>query len=367
MMVLGVDLVGVHVNHRGDWVFVQVRTDEGIDGLGELRAGRSYDRRIQRVKDLSELLMGKDPCNIREFFSGALGSGYDADLVAALSAIEQALWDITGKALGVPVHALFGGACREEIRLYANINRASEDRTPDCFAELAGDAVRDGFDAVKLAPFDGMPTGIDNVNDARNGVLCMEAVREAVGPDIDLLIDCHSHFTPKGALAVADTLRDLDIFWFEQPVPEANLKDVIEVNNECGIRTAGGEQRLLSKGFKELMGLGAMDVIMPDVTIVGGIGELVRVAEMAEAWGVPTAPHGPFGPIAIASGVQAMAGQQGFLILEFGYGEVPWRSELTIPEETIENGRILLTNRPGLGVELNKDVLAEHRVDLGSS
>jgi galactonate dehydratase len=364
MVVTKVDIVVVHVNHRGDWVFVQVHTDEGLDGLGELRAGRNYDRRVQRVRDLAELLVGTDPRKIREFFANALAQGDDAESVAALSAIEPALWDISGKALGVPVHALFGGACREEIRLYANINRASTDRTPDRFAQLAKDAVADGFDAVKLAPFDGMTFGIDSARSAGQGILCMEAVRQAVGPEVDLLIDCHSHFSPEGALEVAGALRDLDLFWFEQPIPEANLNDVAEVNRLCGIRTAGGEQRSLRKGFRELMGTGTMDVIMPDVTVVGGIGELVKVSEMAETWGIPTAPHGPFGPIAIASGVQAMAGQTGFLILEYGYGEVSWRSELTLPNEVIHNGRILLTDRPGIGFELNPEVVAEHEVDI---
>jgi galactonate dehydratase len=364
MVVTEVNMIGVHVNHRGDWVFVQIHTDAGIHGLGELRAGKNYDLRLRRVNELAGLLIGKDPRNIRKFFTDALASGKDIDSMLAISALEQALWDISGKALGVPVHSLLGGRCRDEIRLYANINRASTDRSPGRFAQLAKAAVSDGFDAVKLAPFDGMPSGIDNAKDAHAGIECMEAVREAVGAKVDVLIDCHSHFTPRGALSLADALRDLDLYWFEQPIQEDNLTDMIEANRSCGLRTAGGEQRRLRQGFTELMGTSAMDIIMPDVTIVGGIGELVRVAEMAEAWGIPTAPHGPFGPITIASGVQAMAGQPGFLILEYGYGEVPWRRELTLPQEEIAHGRIHLTDRPGLGFELNWDVVEKHRVEL---
>ncbi len=364
MKITHIDLVAVHVNHRGDWIFVQVNTDEGGRGIGELRAGQNYAERIRAVREVEAGLVGRDPCRIAQMVWEFTQGGPDRDRISAVSAIEQALWDILGKALGTPVHTLFGGACRDEIRLYANINRATTDRTPEGFARNAAAAVAEGFDAVKLAPFDGMGRHVDSAKEAEAGIACMQAVREAIGPDVDLLIDCHSHFTVKGALEVADALRDLDLFWFEQPTPETDLDAVIEVKQRCGIRTAGGEQRMLRQGFREVLERGAMDVVMPDVTVIGGIGELKRVGEMAEAWETPTAPHGPFGPVAIAAGVQAMAGHPGFLILEYGWGEVPWRSELTDPPERIENGRIALTDRPGLGLELNPDVVEAHRVEL---
>lgn len=287
--------------------------------------------------------------------------------IFALSAVEQALWDILGKSLGVPMHALLGGACREEIRLYANINRISriaEERTPKWFGRNAAAAVEAGFDAVKLAPFDGLPAHIDRASDAATGIACMQAVRQAIGPDVDLLVDCHSRFTVRGALEVADALRDLDLFWFEQPTPETDLDACIQVKEQCGMKVAGGEQRMLRASFWEVLERDVMDVVMPDVTVIGGIGELKKTATMAEARGVPTSPHGPFGPVTIAAGVQTMAAHPNFLILEFGWGEAEWRSELILPSERIDKGRIKVRDAPGLGIELNLEVVEAHRVEL---
>lgn len=365
MKITGFDIDAVHVNHRGDWVFVHVNTDAGVRGIGELLAGKNYAGRVAAVRELEGALTGWDPRRIaqivHEFSRGEPGR----DRVCALSAVEQALWDILGKSLGAPVHALLGGACRQEVRLYANINRATVDRTPEGFARNAAAAVAEGFDAVKLAPFDGMPMGMDSAKEAGPGIACMRAVREAIGPDADLMIDCHSHLTVQGALEVADALRDLGLFWYEQPTPESDVAACLEVKRRCGLRVAGGEERMLRRGFREALERGMMDVIMPDVTVVGGIGELKRVAEMAGAWGIPTSPHGPFGPVMIAAGVQAMAAHPDFLILEFGWGEVPWRSDLTIPAEKIVNGRVALRETPGLGVELNMETVEAHRVTIG--
>ena len=364
MVITGIDIDAVHVNHRGDWLFVHVNTDEGIRGLGELRPGNAYEGAVGAVRALAEKLTGTDPRRIREVCEAGSQGDPGRDEVCALSAVEEALWDLLGKSLGVPLHALFGGAVRDSIRLYANINRATTDRTPEGFARNAAAAAVDGFDAVKLAPFDGLPRDVNSARDAETGIACMRAVREAIGPDVDLLVDCHSRFTVKGALEVADALRDLDLFWYEQPTPETDLDDVIRIKEQCGIPIAGGEQRVFSSAFGEVMARGAMDMVMPDVGIVGGIGELRKVADMGEAFGVATAPHGPFGPVELAAGIEAMAAQTGFLILEYAWGEAPWRSELTLPAERIENGRVRLSDRPGLGLELNPEVVDAHRVDL---
>ena len=192
----------------------------------------------------------------------------------------------------------------------------------------------------------------------------MRAVREAIGPDIDLLVDCHNRFTARGALEVADELRDLDLFWFEQPTSEKSLENCLAVKDQCGLTIAGGEQRGLREEWVEVVENRSMDIPMPDVTVVGGIGELKKIGDMLHAWGLPTAPHGPFGPVVIAAGVHAMAPLPGFLILEYGWGEVPWRKDLTLLSEEIVNGRIRIDNRPGLGIELNPEMVEKHRVDV---
>jgi galactonate dehydratase len=363
MRIRDVQIDMVHVNHRGDWVFVRVLTDEGIEGVGELRAGRNYDDRLTATRELADFLIGRDPGHIQALAvevtarTGASGPG-----LFAWSACEQALWDILGKSTGVPIHKLFGGPCRGEIRLYANINRATTDRTPAGFARNAASAVSEGFDAVKLAPFDGLAPDVDDASEAQHGIRCMQAVRDAIGPDVDLLIDCHCRFTAKGALSVAGELRDLDLYWYEQPTPESDLEAVKSVKNACGMTTAGGEQRTLRPEWRDVLAQGAMDVIMPDVTVVGGIQELKKIGEMAEAWHIPTAPHGPFGPISLAAGAQAMAAHPGFLILEYAWGEVPWRPALTEPSEDIRGGRLVLSDQPGLGLTLSPDTVAAHRV-----
>ena len=363
MKIARIDFDAVHVNHRGDWVFVHVRSNKGIDGLGELRAGKNYDKRVAAVRALGDQLKGKDPRNIEAIVSTYTKSERSWDEICALSAIEQALWDILGKSLNVPIHTLLGGTCHNDIRLYANINRATTDRTPEGFAHNAASAVADGFDAVKLAPFDGLPV-VDCAKEAKQGILCMHAVRKAIGPHVDLLVDCHSRFTVKAALEVAEELRELNLLWFEQPTSENNLKNCLDVKKQCGLTIAGGEQRVLRQGFVEVFEHRSMDIIMPDVTVIGGIGELKKVGDMAQAWGIPTAPHGPFGPITNAAGVQAMLALPGFLILEYGWGEVAWRHNLVNPVEQIVKGRIPVTSRPGLGFELNQDVVNQYRVDV---
>ena len=363
MKITGIELDAVHVNHRGDWVFVHVLTDAGIRGLGEMRSGNKYAAQLSALRDLGEAVTGRDPRHIEAIASHYTRTTRTKAELYALSALEQALWDILGKSLNAPVHALLGGPCRDEIRLYANINRATTDRSPRGFAKNAEAAVAQGFDAVKLAPFDGIPLA-DTARDAGKGIACMRAVRDAIGPDIDLLVDCHNRFTARGAVEVADELRDLDLFWFEQPTAEKSLENCLAVKDQCGLTIAGGEQRGLREEWVEVVENRSMDIPMPDVTVVGGIGELKKIGDMLHAWGLPTAPHGPFGPVVIAAGVHAMAPLPGFLILEYGWGEVPWRKDLTLPAEEIVNGRIRIDNRPGLGVELNPEMVEKHRVDV---
>ena len=361
--ITGIDTCSVHVNHRGDWTFVLVNTDDGIQGLGELNPSGSRTGSIQILRDLEEQLTGCDPRRIEHIMADFKPEPVDRATVLALGALDQALWDILGKSLGVSVAALLGGKCRNEIHLYANINRATTDRTPSGFARHAAAAVADGFDAIKLAPFDGMPGGIERAQDARDGIACMEAVREAIGSDVDLLIDCHSHFTGRGGCEVFDALRDLNLYWYEEPVPDKDAEGYLMIKNHIDVPLAGGESLMYREGFWPVLDQYLMDIIMPDVTIVGGISELKKVAAMAEARNIPTAPHGPFGPVTIASGVQAMATHPEFLILEYAWGEIPWRHDLLLPSEQIVNGRIKVPDRPGLGVELNPEAVKKYRVN----
>jgi galactonate dehydratase len=364
MKITGHSMDAVHVNHRGDWVFITIETDAGLTGIGEMRAGKNYEPQLKAARGMLDALKGRDPREIGQIYRDLHEGARDRADGFAISGIEPALWDILGKSLDAPVYRLLGGSNEAEIRLYANINRATTERTPEGFAAKAAEAVRQGFDAVKLAPFDGLPGNVDSASEAGNGIECMEAVREAIGPDTDLLIDCHSRFTVNGAIEVADVLRPLNLYWFEQPTPETDRAACLEAKARCGMTTAGGEQRMFREDWTEVFEHDTMDVIMPDVTVVGGIAELKTVADAAAAWGIPTAPHGPFGPITIAAHLHAMAACPSSTILEYGWGEVPWRHDLMQPAEKISNGRVKISDRPGLGFELNQETLETHRVPL---
>jgi galactonate dehydratase len=363
--ITNIEIETVHVTERADWTFVHINTDQDIRGLGELNPSVRRADALGTLRTMAEQLIGRDPRQIERINALFDPQALDRFGFRALSALDQALWDILGKSLGAPVYQLLGGLCRDEIRLYANINRATRtDRSPEAFARNAAAAVADGFDAVKLAPFDGMARGIDKAEDAEDGLACMRAVRAAIGPNVDLLIDCHSHFTARGALAVADALFELDLFWFEEPVPDTDIEGYLEVKARSGLPVAGGESRLHRRGFWEIFDRGGLDIAMPDVTVVGGLSELSKVAAMAETRDILTAPHGPFGPVTTAASAHAMAAHPAFLILEYAWGEASWRHDLVLPTETINKGRIALSDAPGLGVELNPDTVAAHRIEI---
>ncbi len=353
----------VRVNHRGDWMFLEVQTSEGINGFGEINPEGMKCGSISFLREVESALVGCDPSQIESILFKCQSWPAEKYKTIALSALDQALWDIKGKFLEASVVDILGGRCRDEITLYANINRATTERTPAGFARNAEAAVREGFGSIKLAPFDGMPRDIDRAIDAREGIKCMEAVRATIGSDINLLIDCHSHFTARGACEVFDALKDLDLYWYEEPVPDEDHEGYLTVREHIDVPLAGGENIMFQKGYWPIIDKRLIDIIMPDVTIVGGLWELKKVAAMAESQGIPTAPHGPFGPITIAAGVQVMAAHPGFQILEYAWGEVPWRHELIEPVEKIREGKVQVPEGTGLGVTLNMEAIKTYQIN----
>ena len=364
MRITRIKCQGVHVNHRGDWVFVIVETDCGIHGTGELCAGVHYRDRLEILGRLSKDLQGSDPSRIESLVGRTVNDDTDRNTLIAFSAIEQALWDIAGKLAGTPTCELFDSPHRDTVQLYANINRATTDRTPGGFARNAAAAVSDGFDAVKLAPFDDLPFGIDCATDAEAGIACVHEVRVSVGPAVRIMVDCHRRFTVKGALEVADALRALDLYWIEQPVPEFDLDRVATVRNHCGIRLAGGEGFVRPAEFLEVLKRGCLDVIMPDITHVGGIRVLREISKLAADYNTSLSPHGPFGPVCLAASSHAVSSSHQFLMMEYAWGEVSWRHRLILPVEKIHQGRLNLSSRPGLGLELNPKTVDENRIAL---
>ncbi|MCY3772188.1 MAG: mandelate racemase/muconate lactonizing enzyme family protein [Gemmatimonadetes bacterium] len=361
MHITGIDIDAVDVNGQHHWVFVHVRTDDGVDGLGELNPSAPRSAVLGALRKIEQEVVGKDPRRIEQLAASLKPRPEDRPAVHALCAFEQGLWDILGKSLDAPVHALLGGKCRDSIPVYANVTRAALEGTPDDFVRQATGAVGDGHTAVKIAPFDGrLGSGATLID---HGLQCVHAVREAIGPDINLLLDCYGRFSLDEACRIVDGLRGVDLYWLEEPVGERDLDGYRQIKRATGCRIAGGERAMLIEGFWPLFGARAMDVIMPDVTVAGGIGELKKIASIAESRGQLTAPHGPFGPVTVAAHVQIMASHPAFLILEYAWGQVPWREGLVSPAEQVVNGRINIPDSPGLGLSLEPGVVEAYRVD----
>lgn len=358
------DLTSVRVSERTAWMFVHLRTNLGLEGLGECSLGRR--RELPQFQQAFEAARGRSPFDIEAYRAAGrerAAKGGIAD-ATAFSAIEQALWDLVGKAVDAPVHELTGGRLRDSLAAYANINRATRERSPEGFAAKARAAVEEGFTAIKAAPFDGFPLldapASEVAAAADLGVACVEAIREAVGPDVDILIDCHSFFDVELAVDVARRLEPQRLAWYEEPVAPTDVAATKAIERAIEQRLAGGEFLFGIEGFGPLCREQAVDVIMPDVKHCGGLLEARKIAAVAELDGVAVSPHNPSGPVATAASAQLCAGLPNFEILEMQWGEAAWRGDLVLPPERFENGSIAVPDGPGLGVELNNAVVREH-------
>jgi galactonate dehydratase len=352
----------VQAGPRRTWLFVEVVTDEGLVGLGEASQSRNDAGVIHELERLRPQYIGQDPLDLIEGRAHLLAWPYTGrTLFAAVSALEQAIWDLIGKRVGLPVYQLLGGRCRDRVRAYANIGYALKDEATDTLARAAADAVASGFTAVKFYPFGERPGGgHDACTEARwleVGLERIRAVREAIGPRVDLLIDLmHQFFGLAEAGRVARELEPLDPFWLEDPFAEDDPSRLAEYRRSTRTRLAGGAPSLTRHAFRPLLEAGALDVIMPDVKWLGGILEAKKTAATAETYGVACSPHNASGPVSCAASVHLSFTLAGFLILEYAWGAPPWRAELCRGTEGLVDGSFALPARPGLGVELDAAV-----------
>jgi galactonate dehydratase len=360
------EIFRVHVNRRGSWILVRARSSSGLTGIGDASHGGPDDRKIQMLREMFSLWKGRSAgeTEVVRLKAQTLIEQHGVSAAIAFSAIEQCCWDILGKAAGVPAYELFGGSLRENIRNYANLNRATEDRTPAGFATMAAKAVDAGFDAFKLAPFDGMPLPPpDDITAERFmqlGLDCAAAVRKVIGPKRDLLIDVHSRVNLQRGLELARRFEPLQLFWLEEVVKEYG--ELAAINQAAKMPTAGGEAIYGVREFHRYISSGAVDILMPDVKYCGGMLELKKIAAMAEAAGMPLSPHGPASPVGNIAAAHVCATMPNFLILEYAFGEVPWRAELIDPPEMLVKGQMTVSQRPGLGIELNERTIGRHLV-----
>ncbi len=371
MKIRSISTLIVHVNHRGDWVHVVVETDAGIAGVGEASHSSNDALCVAAVEQFDRQLQGEDPRQIARIRQMLRKKDGGRVYNTALSGLEQALWDVLGQSLGAPLHALFGGAVRERIRLYANINRHVVDRSPEGFARAARQAADEGFTAIKMAPFDELRhpyryrTG--PLADWRPGVERVRATRKAIGDEIELAVDCHSRMEVSEAVVVGQELADVNLFWYEEPVAHTDAEGLAAVAGLVPQPIASAESVYGVEGFRPFTADRCVDVIMPDVKHCGGILELNEIAATARLGQVLVAPHNPAGPLSTAATAQAAASWPNFYILEYAWGEVDWRAELLSPPERIEDGHLVLSQEPGLGHRLNQGTVETHRVSSAAA
>ena len=353
----------VHPDSGKNLCFVRIDTDEGIHGWGECYTQGDRDVQITAHLDaLARYVIGRDPTRIRQLTQGA----YDdfaarrgaMDYYCAISGIEQALWDIVGKAAGMPVYSLLGGACRDAIRVYAN-GWSGGARSPAELGEKAKAVVERGFTAMKFDPVPGpWRTFVDKTVE-RRAIDNVFAVRDAVGDEVDILIEMHRRLAPMHAVRIARAIEDAAPFWFEEPVLAENVPALARAKRDIHIPVVTGEALYTKFDFREVFETAAADIINPDVCNVGGILELKEIAAMAEAYFVAVSPHNYNSTtVGLAATLQASAVMPNFLITEYFVNFEALGEEIAHEPWRVQNGMIELTDTPGLGIDLDEEALA---------
>ena len=342
---------------------VKVRTDEGLAGVGEVRMVNHTQALLGYLEHaIPNHVLGADPFDIEALVQRMWRTDFEragATVMSGIAAIEIACWDIVGQATGQPVFKLMGGAVRERIKAYAN-GWYTVERTPAEFHDAARRVIARGYRALKLDPF-GAGTSELAPAEQRRAVALVEAVRDAIGPDNELLVEMHGRFTPATAIAVARELEPYRPSWIEEPVPPENLKALARVTAQVRIPVATGERIHVRHEFRELFELQAADVVQPDITTVGGILETRKIAAWADAHYVLVAPHNVGGPISTAAALHVAACTTNFKIQEhFNDFTETFVKESAPGNPEVVDGSFALPTRPGLGVTLDEDLIAEH-------
>lgn len=342
---------------RQNWHFVEVETDDGLTGIGEASLEWRERAVAAAVDELSALLIGQDPNLIEHHWQRLHRHGFwrgGVILGSAISGIDQALWDLKGKRLGVPVYDLLGGPTRQRVRLYTHVGGA----TPEAAAEHAQRLVAEGFTALKM----GVPRAAAAADERallRMTLARVEAVRRAIGEDVDLMLDNHGQLAPGDAIELGHALAPFGLLFFEEPVPPDTPAALAKVAAaRLPLRLATGERLFNKWDYRPVLEAGLVDVAQPDICHAGGLTELRKIAAMAEAAYIKVAPHNPNGPVATIASVHLAAAIPNFLILELA--KQPLRDEVQRQGLRVADGWAELPRRPGLGIELDWDVVAAH-------
>ena len=341
-----------------NYVFVKIETDEGITGWGAATCGPLSVATM--VDEFGKVILGKDPMEIEKHWQTLYHHFHVRGGIvqmSAISGIEIALWDIKGRALGVPVYELLGGKIRDKIWTYGRWDGT----TPELAVQNAMDHVERGLTALKGDPFEHRGIFIDRDSEEL-AVAKMKAVREAVGNDVELFVEVHGRLAPSDAIRIGNRLEEFRPFFYEEPVPPQNLEALKKVADNVNIPIATGERLLTKFDFADLLPLQAVDLIQPDVVQAGGILELKKIAAMAEAYYVGFQPHNPYGPFCTIAALHLDACTPNFLIQEGGIH--PWFQDSTVgdfPQQ--EDGYFGVPPGPGLGVAMDEDWLSANPWD----
>jgi galactonate dehydratase len=345
-----------------NWLFVRVDTDEGIHGVGEGTLN-AFSATVQAcIEELKEEYIGLDTTQVelllRRMLRDVYSDGGQIQTTAA-AAIEIACWDIMGKATGRPVYELLGGKVRDQVRVYAN-GWYRHDRTPEAFVDSARAVVAKGYTALKFDPF-GAAWRIQDRVEEDLSIAIVEAVREEVGPSIDLMIEGHNRFSVSTALRIADRLAPYRPAWFEEPVPHQNIASIVEVGRRSPVPVATGESYTSLQQFAELLSENAVHILQPEPLSVGGIWRTRQVAAMADAHYAVVAPHNAQGPICSAISAHLGACIPNFYVQEsFDEFNTSWTREIVDRPVVPVDGHVPIPTGAGLGIDLDWERLAEH-------
>jgi galactonate dehydratase len=363
-------------------------------GLGECYPSAPAAGIHQTVLNLEDQLIGEDPRDVERLYEklrrwNIFTGGQGGATVTAISGIEMALWDLAGKLQGVPVYRLLGGAFRRNIRLYADCNAGTVDAAAhhtlgegsllseegqEAYVAAAKEALAMGFDAIKLDVDDVTgPLHKDFFNGAISPgeheamVARVAAVREAVGPGVEVAVDMHGRYDVPSAVRFAKAMERFDLLWLEEPVPPENLEALAEVRRNTSTPICAGENAYTRFAFKPMFDLKAVDCVMPDVAKCGGLSEAKRIANMAEIHYLPFAPHNVSSPVGTVAAAHVCAAVSNFTVLEWHAIDMPhWADFVRYPGgRIIRDGHIELTEAPGLGLELDEEFAYEHRHEKG--
>ena len=352
-----------------NWVFVRLETDEGVYGVGEGTANAFAETIAAAIHELEDTYIGLDPTQVELLAERMHRDVYtDGGQIhrAALAAIEIACWDILGKSVGKPVHALMGGRVRDRVRVYAN-GWYQVERTPEAMAAAARTVVEQGYTALKFDPF-GHTSRVVGPDEEALAIDLIEAVRDAIGPRVDLLVEGHCRFGVAQAIRFAHRMAPSNPLWFEEPVPHQDPDSVVEVALHSPVPIATGESFASPKNFAALLRRGGVRIWQPDPMHLGGLWPTRSVIAMADASDIAVAPHSAAGPICSAVCLQLAACSPNLFIQElFDEFNQGWTREIVDHHlETDAEGFLSVSDRPGIGIDLDWERLAQHPARRGN-